>query len=182
MIPMTRKQFNITLLAIFAVVFIVGIVGFIKYTNYKKSQEPTPEEVADLAQWHSVADATRRLIDDEPLWRASEQEAALIASAIQKGMEFNVFAYYLIDGDELVDSYIYGGSIPGIEKNVNRETARYKLAHSIAASMVSSQYRKAGRKVELASVSLSWADADGEHELVDADADGAWDEDVKPSN
>ena len=183
MIPLTRKQFNILVIVIFSILFIVSIFVYIKYTNYKnerkEEQKVTPEMEAELEKWTEVASATRRIINDDPLWYSAEKEASLIAETIEKDMDFKVYATYRTDGNEEFDCYIYGGKIPKIKNKTVRETIKMKLTHSLAASTASANLRKVGRPVELSSVKLEWRDKNGVQTLIDSDANGVWDN--KPS-
>ncbi len=176
MIPLTKKEFKVFLIVLELLLFVVLLVGFIFYTNHRREQIVTPEMEKELDEWTRVARATRRLVKDDALWQASLPEAPLIAESIAEDMDLSIYATYRTDDDELIEGFIFGGNVPNIKNQTVKETTKLKLTHCLASSTIAAALRKNNRSVALVSVTMSWQDANGaKYELIDADADGTWD-------
>lgn len=173
----TKKEFTTICVIMGAILFIAGIFSFIHWSNHYNATKVTPEQIAKCDEAHRVAEATKRLIEDDNLWNSAGNEALLISNTMEEGVNFSVYALYRTEDDKTYESIITSGSYGSIKNATERETVKYKLHHALAASTVSSILRKEEHSPEVVGVILNWEDPESKstYSLIDMNADGSWD-------
>ncbi len=175
MIPLTKKQFKVFLLVSELVMLLLIIIGLILFNIWWAAHKVTPDMIEKNTEAMRIAESARHSIKDEALWKQASQEAALISKTIEDESDIIIFANYCSEDNEDVYGLVQAGRFSK-KNNVERETLYYELVRSLVTATPVLYLKQKTKKVKLTSVELNWQDEEGEHHLVDANADGIWDD------